>query len=160
MVRLLSILIALPMLMPQGTCLRKFDCMGWLSQTSFPVPSQTPGHVRMERTKDPHPAGCRCGCQKPSVETGDNVANDCESAGNPRVKNGLPPEPHQPCCPAVCKSKFDRIGETGNPAEVADDFVAGFVSATPMFHFRPAKHRLGFTFHSPPLYISFRAFRI
>jgi hypothetical protein len=141
----LTILIGLPMLMPQGVCLRKFDCMAGFLRTSPATP------VRTERAESRHPKTCRCGCQE-------RVAQEsAEGTGSVDALEArhAPPPPQEPCCPAICKAKLDKIVQVENPQPVAVVAFVG-VTVTPTTHAcTPPLVRVHPTSHAPPLYISF-----
>lgn len=152
----LTILVALPMLMPQGVCLRKFDWMGWPHRTTATPTS----HVRIERAEDRHPSGCQCGCQERAARSEATVEKGCDPAGDLRVHDGTPPQPQEPCCPAICKSKLDKIVQGGNPQPCGAVAFVGFAPA-PMTHTRTAtQYRLPVVSNAPPLYVSFCTFLI
>ncbi len=148
----LTILIALPMLVPQGMCLRKFDCMGWLLRT--PAPANSP--VRTERADEGHPRSCRCGCQE---RAGQEVDASTRSADDLRVRH-TPPPSQEPCCPAICKTKLDKIVQVETPQPVAVAEFVGFAPAPATQVCTPPPVHVHPTSHAPPLYISFCKFTI
>lgn len=144
-----SILLILPMLMPQGVCLRKFDCVGWLLRTSAPTSS----HVRTERADERHPSSCRCGCQERVNE--DQQLADAAPAPDFRVQHGTPPQPQEPCCPAICKSKLEKIVQVENPQPSGDAPFVGSAPAPMPPACTPPHRGPAVAVNSPPLYISF-----
>lgn len=152
----LTILVALPMLMPQGVCLRKFDCMGWLLRTPAPA---TP-HVRMNQANERHSSGCRCGCQEQVDQGRPLVDGDTCSADDLRVRPSPPPLPQEPCCPTICKSKLDKIVQVENPQPVGEVAFVGFAPAPTTPACTPPTHHIPVITNAPPLYISFCTFLI
>lgn len=149
----LTILLALPMLVPQGMCLRKFDCMGWLLRT--PTPATSP--VRIERADAGHPPSCRCGCQE---RAGQEPDEGIRSADDLHVRHAPPPPQEEPCCPAVCKSKLDKIVQVENPEPVGEAVFVGFAPAPATHTCTPPPHRTSVILNAPPRYISFCTFLI
>jgi hypothetical protein len=161
MYRVLSILVALPMLMPQGVCLRKFDCIGWLLRTPATVTASAPSHVRTERANDRHPSSCRCGCQQRAAQ----VDEDVDQVGDPVVDlrfhdTSPPPQPQEPCCPTICKSKLDKIVQVENPQPCGEIAFVRFTPAPATNTCTPPPHRLHVVANVPPLYISYCTFLI
>lgn len=153
----LTILIALPMLVPQGMCLRKFDCMGWLLRT----PTTATSPVRTERAESRHPTTCGCGCQERAARHDDATGGDSTSVGDDRVLNGTPPsEPQGPCCPTICKAKLDKFVQVENPEPVAVAVFVGIAPAPATHACTPPPARVHPTSHAPPLYIAYCTFLI
>lgn len=159
MLRVLSVLVALSMLTPQGVCLRRFDGSGWFR--SAPVATAMPSPVRTEIAKPEarHPATCRCGCrERAAVER--EVAEPVDTAENELLVRSSPaPRPEAPCCPIFCKSKLDKAVPAEFPPACEATAFVGFVPARPA----NAAHVPTRTFarvHSPPRYLSFCTLRI
>lgn len=161
MYRVVSILVALQMLMPQGVCLRKFDCIGWLLRTPATVTASTPPHVRTERANDQHPSSCRCGCQQRATPVDEDVDQAGDSVVDLRFHDtSPPPQPQEPCCPNICKSKLDKIVQVENPQPVGEVVFVGFAPISTTHTFTARTHRVPVVSHAPPLYISFCTFLI
>lgn len=160
MLRVLSVLVALSMLTPQGVCLRKFDGSGWFR--SAPVPTATTSPVRTE-TKTPevrHPVTCRCGCQERAAlerETAEPV-DDTESER--LVRDGPAPQPEAPCCPTICKSKLDKTVPAEFPPPCEAAAFVGFVPVPARVATAPVPTHTFVHVHSPPRYLSFCTFLI
>jgi hypothetical protein len=149
----LSILVTLPMLMPQGVCLRKFDRLGWLHRAPAPSP------VHTERAEVRHPSSCRCGCQERAARDQD-AAGGGNVVGGHRAHGGTPPQPQEPCCPAICKSKLDKIVQLENPQPCGEVAFVGFAPVLVTNPRTPTPDHASANANAPPLYISFCTFRI
>ena len=148
----LTILVALPMLLPQGLCLRKFDCLGWLHRTA--ATTTTTSHVRIQRADERHPSSCQCCCKQRDA-TGQESADGVSNRVDERVHDGTPPQPEGPCCPAICKARLDKIVQVENPQPCGEVAFVGFAPAPTRDSYTSPPHRLRVVTHAPPLYISF-----
>lgn len=148
----LTILIGLPMLMPQGVCLRKFDRMAGFLRAATPTATPAP----TEQAESRHPKTCRCGCQERAAQ---ESAEGTGSADALEARHA-PPPPEGPCCPAICKAKFDKINQVENPQPVAVAEFVGMTSAPATHASTPPPARVHPTTHAPPLYISYCTFLI
>lgn len=148
----LTILIGLPMLVPQGMCLRKFDCMAGFLRAA--TPTATP--VRTERAESRHSKTCGCGCQERAAQ---ESAEDTSPAVALEGRHA-PSPPQEPCCPTICKSKLDKIIQVENPQPVAVAAFVGMTTAPATHASTPPPARVHPTTHAPPLYISYCTFLI
>ncbi|VTR92384.1 unnamed protein product [Gemmata massiliana] len=159
MLRALSILVALTTLTPQGVCLRKFDHLGWLLRTPAAISITSSAHV--DRANEQHPPRCKCGCRERADQ--DREVADCDTDSvDLRVRDDAPPLSQEPCCPALCKSKLDKIAhaEPPQPSEEVVAFV-GFSPTPVTATFESIPHRFSLLAHTrPPLYVSFCTFLI
>jgi hypothetical protein len=144
--------------MPQGVCLRKFDCMGWLPRT--PVTTTANTNTRIEQADERHPTSCRCGCQQRLTQDREVVDGGTRPADDLRVQHGPPPLPQEPCCPAICKAKLDKIVQVENPQPVGDVALVGFAPAPATHDCTPPPPHTVVVSNAPPLYISFCTFLI
>lgn len=153
----LTILVALPMLMPQGVCLRKFDCLGWVHRTPASAPATS--HVSTERANERHPSSCRCGCQERAARDQETADGGNDLVDDHRVHDSTP-QPQEPCCPTLCKSKLDKIVQVENPQPCVEVAFVGFALAPTTHTCTSPQHRLTVVANAPPLYISFCTFLI
>lgn len=160
MFRVLSILVALPMLVPHGMCLRKLDGMGWLLRTPASSPATSHSPARTERADARHPSSCRCGCQERAAGDRDATDDGRDLADDQRVRDNSPPPPQEPCCPTICKSKLDKIVQVENPQPCGEVAFSGFVPVPVTTTCTPQPHFLRVVADGPPLYISFCTFLI
>jgi hypothetical protein len=161
MLRVLSVLVALSMLTPQGVCLRKFDGSGWFRSTPVPTTTTSPTRAEPETPEVWHPATCRCGCHEQAAQDQEAAEPVGDAENDLLVRDGPAPRPEAPCCPTICKSKLDKTVPAEFPPPCEAAAFVGFLSV-------PARIataalvlvRIFAHVHSPPRYLSFCTFLI
>lgn len=160
MLRVLSVIVALSMLTPQGVCLRKFDGSGWFRPAPVSTATKSPDRAEIAKPEARHPATCRCGCQE-RAPLEQEVAQPVDTAENEvLVRDGPVPLPEAPCCPTFCKSKLDKAVPAEFPPPCAAAAFVGFVPVPARIVTAPVPNRLCVHTNSPPRYLSFCAFLI
>jgi hypothetical protein len=156
----LSILLALPMLVPHGMCLREFTLAGCLAPTKGSTHAQD-GNA--QQTGKRHAGNCGCG-HRERVERVCEAEDSCQTASDSSALTtdapSCPRDQPEPCSPAVCKAKLDKMVPHDDPQAGWEVASFGFVLATPPHARLPVHSHTVATFTSPPLYITFCSFLI